>query len=556
MTMLAPGSTVQQRYRVGHLIGQGGFGAVYEAVDERLGRRVALKQLLRASERLARQFEREAQLLANLQHPALPRVTDHFTTPDGQFLVMDYVPGDDLGTLLLGRDTPFPLPQVLAWGDQLLDALNYLHSCRPPIIHRDIKPQNLKLKADGTIMLLDFGLAKGSAGETPPSTGERSLMAYTKGYAPPEQVEGLGTDARSDLYALGATLYCLLTNTPPVEAQTRLLAEARGRPDPLPAARVLNPAVPEPVSRVLMGALALDPNRRPPSAQAMRASLEAARAGRAEPWPAVAASEPTVVDAQTIAPAPWWDVSPPSEPRSAAPPQTAVAPAAVARSAPAAVAGSVPAAAPAIYAAPAPEAHRPAPASKAPQAAPAPRPGISGCTLSCLLVSLVVLIGLGVGGWYAVRWGLGVAQRNIVDPAQQTFSDLNPAVEELANTVPTSLAELANALPTAAASPAAEPAGSTALPNRPDTQPAAAEDIGSCEVTSAGLNLRSGPGADYPPIAQLVRGTPLQPLERTEDSGWMRVRFEAVSIEGWVSAGEQFVSCADAVWRLPVGTAP
>ena len=223
MSILAPGSTLQDRYRVGHLIGQGGFGAVYEAVDERLGRRVALKQLLRASERLpSRQFEREAQLLANLHHPALPRVTDHFTTPDGQFLVMDFVPGDDLGALLLERDAPFDVDQVLAWGEQLLDALTYLHTRQPPIIHRDIKPQNLKLTADGTIMLLDFGLAKGFAGETPPSTGERSLMAYTKGYAPPEQVEGLGTDARSDLYALGATLYCLLTNTAPVEAQTRL----------------------------------------------------------------------------------------------------------------------------------------------------------------------------------------------------------------------------------------------------------------------------------------------------------------------------------------------
>ncbi len=545
MSTLAPGSTLQDRYRVGHLIGQGGFGAVYEAVDERLGRRVALKQLLRASERLARQFEREAQLLANLHHPALPRVTDHFTTPNGQFLVMDFVPGDDLGALALERDAPFELPQVLAWGEQLLDALTYLHGCQPPIIHRDIKPQNLKLTAGGTIMLLDFGLAKGSAGETPPSTGERSLMAYTKGYAPPEQVEGLGTDARSDLYALGATLYCLLTNTAPVEAQTRLLADARGRPDPLPPAHIINPAVPEAVSHVLELALQLDRADRPQSAQVMRTMLAAARDGRATA-PVVAASEPTVLNGQTIDPAPWWDV-PPSQPPVAATPAPAAAP----------VARSVPAAMPAAPAPTATQGYGPPPASNVPQAAPAPRGGTSRCVLSCLAISLVALIGLGIGGWYALQWGIGFAQRNVLDPAQQTLIDVNQpvrdladtvptglALEELISTVPTSLAEIAEALPSIAATPVAEQ----------ETQAEVPADIGPCEVVSQGLNLRSGPGPDYQPIAQLPRGTPLQPLERSENSGWMRVAI--LSLEGWVSAGEQFVSCAAAVPRLPVGTAP
>ncbi|MBV9789325.1 MAG: protein kinase, partial [Chloroflexi bacterium] len=275
MSILKPEILLHDRYRILHLIGQGGFGAVYEAIDERLSRRVALKQLLRVSERISRQFTREAQLLANLHHPALPRVTDHFTDPSGQFLVMDYVPGDDLAVLLLQRDGVFPLEQVLPWAHQLLDVLNYLHTRQPPIIHRDLKPQNLKLQADGAIMLLDFGLAKGFAGDVSPPTTEGSFLAYTKGYAPPEQVENLGTDARSDLYSLGATLYCLVTNHAPAEAQTRLLAAARGRPDPLKPAHVLNPDVPEAFSQVLTKALALEPDDRPPSAQAMRAMLQA-----------------------------------------------------------------------------------------------------------------------------------------------------------------------------------------------------------------------------------------------------------------------------------------
>jgi S1-C subfamily serine protease/serine/threonine protein kinase len=288
MGTLNPGTHVYGRYHIVQQIGQGGFGAVYEAMDDRLGRRVALKQLLRGGERISRQFEREARLLANLSHASLPRVTDHFSDASGQYLVMDYISGDDLMTLLLQRDAPFPVDQVVQWGVQLLDALQYLHTRQPQIIHRDIKPQNLKLQADGTIMLLDFGLAKGFAGDVAPPTTESSFLAYTKGYAPPEQVEGTPTDARSDLYSLGGTLHCLLTNTGPVEAQTRLLAAARGRPDPLRPAHELNPDAPESVSRILMRALALEPDARPSSAEALRLLLARARGSVTAPLHVVA----------------------------------------------------------------------------------------------------------------------------------------------------------------------------------------------------------------------------------------------------------------------------
>ena len=134
------------------------MGAVYEAIDQRLDTTVALKETLFADERLRKQFEREARLLARLHHPALPRVSDHFSEDDGQFLVMQFIPGDDLSEMMNRKRGPFPADQVLTWAGQLLDALDYLHTQEPQIIHRDIKPQNLKLTSRGQIILLDFGL--------------------------------------------------------------------------------------------------------------------------------------------------------------------------------------------------------------------------------------------------------------------------------------------------------------------------------------------------------------------------------------------------------------
>ena len=143
--MLTPETVLQGRYRIVRQLGQGGMGAVYEAVDQRLDTTVALKETLFADERLRKQFEREARLLARLHHPALPRVSDHFSEDDGQFLVMQFIPGDDLSEMMTRKRGPFPANQVLTWADQLLDALDYLHTQDPQIVHRDIKPQNLKL---------------------------------------------------------------------------------------------------------------------------------------------------------------------------------------------------------------------------------------------------------------------------------------------------------------------------------------------------------------------------------------------------------------------------
>jgi serine/threonine protein kinase len=278
---LEAGAFVLNRYRIVRHIGQGGMGAVYEAMDERLLNTVALKQTLVDEERLKRAFEREAQLLARLRHPALPKVIDHFVDSSGQFLVMEFIPGDDLGKLLELRSQPFPVEQVIHWTDQLLDALHYLHT--QSIIHRDIKPQNLKFVENNQIILLDFGLAKGSAlyqtRSQSQSSGSHSTFGYTPQYAPIEQIQSAGTDARSDLYALGATMYCLVTGAPPPSAMIRASAVIAHHPDPVRPAHEIRSEVPPAFSQALMQAMSLYASERQPDAATMRQQINQAMSG-------------------------------------------------------------------------------------------------------------------------------------------------------------------------------------------------------------------------------------------------------------------------------------
>jgi serine/threonine protein kinase/tetratricopeptide (TPR) repeat protein len=273
---LAPQTLVQDRYRVVRLIGQGGMGAVYKAMDERLAHPVALKQTLPQNEQWSNAFEREARILARLRHPALVRVTDHFNNSEGQFLVMDYINGEDLATLLKQRGVPFDCATVLEWANQLLNALDYLHNENPPVIHRDIKPQNLKCSSQGQLILLDFGLAKGWSGSDKHIITEKSLFGYTPQYAPFEQIQGLGTDTRSDLFALAATLYHLLGGNPPVNAVQRTNAIMQNKIDPLPLLHDINPMVPLAVSQVIHQALRLERRNRPASAAVLRDALQKA----------------------------------------------------------------------------------------------------------------------------------------------------------------------------------------------------------------------------------------------------------------------------------------
>ena len=273
--MLAPGTILQARYKIVRLLARGGMGAVYEARDQRLSSTVALKETFFAEEEMSRAFKREASLLAGLRHSALPKVIDHFIDADGQFLVMEFIPGDDLGAQLLRESFPFAVSDVLNWGDQLLAALEYLHSHEPPIIHRDIKPQNLKLTDRGDVILLDFGLAKGAGTTTPIAM---SVRGYTLSYAPLEQIRGLGTNPRSDLYSLAATLYHLMTAVTPPDALSRVAAMVSNQPDPLIPADQLNPPLPIAIAKVLQDAMSQDPEGRPANAARMRAALREAAA--------------------------------------------------------------------------------------------------------------------------------------------------------------------------------------------------------------------------------------------------------------------------------------
>src|SRR5688572_27854029 len=165
------------------------MGAVYLATDQRFGSSVALKETLVAGEPLRRAFEREARLLNTLQHAALPHVIDYFFEGEGQFLVMQFIPGEDLGHMLRRSGGPFSIDDVLKWADQLLDLLDYLHTHEPAIVHRDIKPENLKLTQRGNVILLDFGLAKGLAEGAPGTTqATGSILGYTPHYASLEQI--------------------------------------------------------------------------------------------------------------------------------------------------------------------------------------------------------------------------------------------------------------------------------------------------------------------------------------------------------------------------------
>jgi predicted Ser/Thr protein kinase len=271
--MIETGTILQDRYLIDKQIGAGGMGAVYLATDQRFGSTVAIKETFFTDENLRRAFEREARLLNSLRHAALARVSDHFTDGQGQFLVMEYIPGDDLSELLAQRSSAFPVSEVMTWADQLLDALDYLHTQEMPVVHRDIKPQNLKLTNRGQIILLDFGLAKGNPTNSDHQTNTKSVFGFSRVYAPLEQIQGTGTDPRSDFYSLAATLYHLITGVPPEDALTRATAVLNGNPDPLKPPHQLRPEIPPAISAVIMKAMALNANYRPSSAAAMRALL-------------------------------------------------------------------------------------------------------------------------------------------------------------------------------------------------------------------------------------------------------------------------------------------
>ena len=224
---LERGATLHNRYRIVEILGQGGMGSVYPAVDENLGVDVAVKENLFTTDEYARQFRLEAVILANLRHPNLTRVTDHFVIGDqGQYLVMDYIEGEDLRQRM-ERSNSLPDDEVILIGAAMCKALSYLHTRKPPILHRDVKPGNVKITPEGEIFLVDFGLAKVIQGSQVTTTGARAM---TPGYSPPEQYGTARTDPRTDVYSLGATLYAALTGVIPEDGLARAMENAELTP--------------------------------------------------------------------------------------------------------------------------------------------------------------------------------------------------------------------------------------------------------------------------------------------------------------------------------------
>jgi serine/threonine protein kinase len=265
MILLANSDVLQGRYVIMGLLGQGGFGAVYLANDLRLpGRRVAIKENIDASPAVQAQFQTEATLLAALKHSNLPSVTDFFVAQSGyQYLVMDFIEGETLEEMVTSQG-PLTEAQAVAWIGQVLDALEYLHRQNPPIIHRDVKPANVKINPQGQAILVDFGIAKVNQAGQQTGMGARAVSA---GYSPPEQYGGGTTDARTDVYAAGATLYFALTGQVPTESVSRLAGLSL-----IPAVQ-LNPGLSAHICQVLDQAMALDAAHRFQNAAAFKMAL-------------------------------------------------------------------------------------------------------------------------------------------------------------------------------------------------------------------------------------------------------------------------------------------
>jgi serine/threonine protein kinase len=276
---LKSGDILKDRYHIQEVIGQGGMGRIYLADDLRLeGRLCALKEVVHEgnlspelNQQARDQFLREATVLARLDHPNLPKVSDFFSDNNLDYLVMDYIPGKDLRTLMIEarqQEKFLPENEVLGWADQLIDALEYLHSQDPQILHRDIKPSNLKITPSGLLKLVDFGLVKLLASDEVTITivQGRGTALYT----PLEQYGGDSghTDARSDIYSFGATLYHLLTNHPPVEARERFLD-----PDALSSPRKYNPDISVRTEKAILWAMQIHPDERPKDMDTLRQTL-------------------------------------------------------------------------------------------------------------------------------------------------------------------------------------------------------------------------------------------------------------------------------------------
>jgi serine/threonine protein kinase len=477
-----PGQVIRDRYRVVKLLAQGGMGAVYRAWDINLQKAVALKENLESAQASAKQFELEANLLANLSHPNLPRVTDYFFLPgQGQYLVMDFIEGEDLESKL-DQQGRLSQPQALDWIIQVCSALEYLHGQQPPVIHRDIKPANIKVRPDGVAVLVDFGIAKRYSPGLGTTVGAK---AVTPGYSPPEQYVGM-TDVRTDVYALGATLYALLTGEAPPESAALAVNSLSLTPP-----RRLNPAISPGVEAAVLNAMQIHAERRFQSVRDLRLALTAQSQPPAVS-PAVAATMAAPFVEQTIV-APQYGAPPQygGQPQHGGQPQYGGQPQ----------------------------------SGTSPQYAGKPQTASSRVWAPLLVIFLVFCL-LGGGMGLLALYNLGAPlPTSTPAPAATYTSTPAPASPTQAPASPTSPPDLpaSQAPPPTQAAPPTQAPPPTDIPLPPPTQPPA--DLGPPQLyLDMNYNCRGGPGSGYELIWTFESGLSLEIIGKEPGASWWLVR--------------------------------
>jgi eukaryotic-like serine/threonine-protein kinase len=287
---LSVGQIINNRYRIRSTLGQSRLELVYSAWDISLNSPVAIQEILNTSPECIQEFGYEARRLANLRHPGLPYVVDHFNLPgQGQYLILEYVDGKDLQSLINRSGNGLPWAQVVSWFGQVGEALAYLHSQAPPIIHREVKPSNIKIIPSGQAMLVGNGIARSA------DPGRQATFVSSSGSAAllsPEFFTN-DVDVRSDIYSLGATLYVTLTGRMPMESIRRQSSQ------PLTPPRQINPAIPPGIEQAVLKAMQLAPEARFQSVREMLAALGIASGAGYPVAPTVQVAQPEAIAVPT-----------------------------------------------------------------------------------------------------------------------------------------------------------------------------------------------------------------------------------------------------------------